>query len=99
MQDERKIELDEEEREILDAYERGELKPNADAHELAQYEAYAKASLAKKDKRINIRLSARDLEALQIRAIEEGIPYQTLIASVLHKFATGRLIDTRAAKE
>ncbi|OWY64261.1 antitoxin [cyanobacterium TDX16] len=96
MRSKRKILLDEEEKEVLEAYERGELKPNADAKELARYQAYAKTSLAKKDKRINIRLSSHDLEAIQVLAVEEGIPYQTLIASVLHKFATGRLVDKRS---
>ena len=45
----------------------------------------------KKDRRLNIRLSSKDLEAIQKRALAEGLPYQTLIASLLHKYATGRL--------
>ncbi len=45
----------------------------------------------KKDKRVNIRISSRDLEAIQTRAVENGIPYQTLMASVLHRFVAGRL--------
>ncbi len=52
----------------------------------------------KKDKRINIRISSKDLEALQRRAIQEGIPYQTLVSSVLHKFASGSLKDVAANK-
>jgi len=52
----------------------------------------------KKDKRINIRLSGRDLSALQRRAMEEGIPYQTLVASVLHKYVSGRLYDRSTNK-
>ncbi len=85
--------LDQEEREILEAFERGELKsiPQKTA-ELKRHRAYAAATF-KKDKRINIRLGQRDLEALQKRALAEGMPYQTLIASVLHKFADGRLIE------
>lgn len=47
-----------------------------------------------KDKRINIRVSSRDLEDIQMRAAEEGMPYQTLIASVLHMFVRDRLIET-----
>ena len=46
---------------------------------------------SRRDRRINIRISTRDLDAIQKRALEEGLPYQTLIASVLHKYATGRL--------
>lgn len=47
----------------------------------------------RKDRRLNIRLSSKDLEAIQIRALEEGLPYQTLISSLLHKYAAGRLKD------
>jgi len=85
--------LDKEEREILEAFERGELKsiPNKTA-EVMRHREYAAATF-KKDSRINIRLARRDLDALQKRALSEGIPYQTLIASVLHKFADGRLIE------
>jgi len=54
---------------------------------------YARTALAK-DRRVNVRLSSRDLEELQARAAEEGMPYQTLLSSVLHKFVTGRLTDT-----
>ena len=52
--------------------------------------SYAKATF-RKDRRLNIRLSSKDLEAIQKRALAEGLPYQTLIASLLHKYATGRL--------
>jgi predicted DNA binding CopG/RHH family protein len=48
-----------------------------------------------KNKRINIRLSAQDLEGIQQRALEEGMPYQTLIASVIHKYVAGGLTDRR----
>jgi len=57
-----------------------------------QYRAYARETF-RKDRRVNIRLAGRDLEALQKRALIEGMPYQTLIASVLHKFAAGRLVE------
>jgi predicted DNA binding CopG/RHH family protein len=63
--------------------------------EIARYAASATVTLTK-DKRINIRLSSRDLEDVQTRAAEEGMPYQTLIASVLHKYVSGRLIETSA---
>ncbi len=52
----------------------------------------------KKDARINIRLTSKDLRALQLRALKEGIPYQTLVSSVLHKFADGQLVDKPANK-
>ena len=85
--------LDEEEKEILESFERGEWLPVADQEaESERYQTYAKATF-KKDKRVNIRISRKDLEAIQKRALEEGIPYQTLMASILHKFVSGRLVD------
>jgi len=81
------------EEDILASFERGEWQsvPNL-KNEIARYAASAAATLTK-DKRINIRLSSRDLEDVQTRAAEEGMPYQTLIASVLHKYVSGRLIE------
>jgi hypothetical protein len=58
--------------------------------ERAWYSRYAKATF-RKDRRLNIRLSSKDLEAIQKRALAEGLPYQTLISSLLHKYASGRL--------
>ncbi len=83
--------LDAEEREILEAFEAGELKSVANKEaELKKHQEYALATF-KKDQRINIRISSRDLQALKKRALVEGIPYQTLIASVLHKYVDNRL--------
>jgi predicted DNA binding CopG/RHH family protein len=90
---EKNIQLDEFEREALEAFERGVLRPIGTKASLAKFKAAAKATSAK-DKRINIRLSSPDLQGLQVRALEEGLPYQTLIASVLHKYVSGRLIDS-----
>ena len=75
---------------ILEAYEKGELESIATREELARLKAGARAT-AIKDRRVNIRLSSGDLSDIQVRALEEGLPYQTLIASVLHKYVTGRL--------
>ena len=79
---------------ILESFESGEWKsvPNLE-DEIARYASSAAETLTK-DKRINIRLSSRDLEDIQMRAAEEGMPYQTLIASIVHKYASGRLIET-----
>ena len=52
--------------------------------------------ILKKDKRVNLRMSSKDLEAIKTYAVEEGLPYQTLMSSVLHKFVTGRLVDRQA---
>jgi predicted DNA binding CopG/RHH family protein len=84
------LELDEYETEVLDAYENGHLESVATRDELTKLRAAARAT-AIKDRRVNIRLSAGDLQDIQARALEEGMPYQTLIASVLHKYVTGRL--------
>jgi predicted DNA binding CopG/RHH family protein len=65
--------------------------------EIKRHQAMAEATF-KKDARINIRLSSRDLRALQVRALQEGMPYQTLVSSVLHKFVEGQLIDRSANK-
>ena len=85
--------LDVEEQSILNAYEAGALTSVASKAELAKFKAAAR-STAVKDKRVNIRLSSGDLSDIQIRALQEGVPSQTLIASVLHKYVTGRLSDT-----
>ncbi|MDR5860425.1 MULTISPECIES: hypothetical protein [Halomonas] len=83
--------LDKEERELLEAFEEGELKRVPDAERTQQrHQQYAEA-MFKKDARINIRLSSRDLRGLQKKALAEGIPYQTLVASILHKYVEGRL--------
>lgn len=89
------MKLDKEEKEILKAYERGEFKsiPNL-KKEIARYREYAKYTL-QKNKRINIRISQRDLIHLQRKAVEEGLPYQTLISSILHKYINGNLVEKR----
>ncbi|MFZ1402742.1 MAG: antitoxin, partial [Anaerolineae bacterium] len=56
------------------------------------YQAYARATF-RKDRRVNIRLTEKDLVGLQLRALEEGLPYQTLMASILHKYVVGRLVE------
>ena len=90
MNDEKRLE-----EEILASFDRGEWKPvRNQKREMGRLRASAEATLLK-NKRVNIRLSARDLERLQARAAEEGIPYQTLMASVLHKFVSGRLVEPK----
>lgn len=87
------LKLDQEEQEILEAFESGRLKPVMDKDaELKKHREYAAATL-KKDARITIRISSRDLEALRKHAYIEGIPYQTLVSSILHKFVNGRLVE------
>ena len=81
--------LDAEELELLKTFEEGSLIPTSKTVH-AKYKAYTKSHLAK-TKNVNIRLSERDVLGLKVKALEEGIPYQTLMTSVLHKFVGGRL--------
>lgn len=83
--------LSSEEREILEAFEKGKLKRSKKATDTQRrHREYAEA-MFRKDARINIRLSSKDLRGLQKKALAEGIPYQTLVASILHKYLEGRL--------
>jgi predicted DNA binding CopG/RHH family protein len=85
--------LDRHEKQVLSAFEAGKLKSTVTSEaSLRRYREYARATLSK-NKRVNIRLSTPDLSEIQSRAAEEGIPYQTLIASVLHRFVAGRLTE------
>ena len=85
------IKLDKEEKALIKSIENGDWKsvPNVEKEKL-RYQAYAKASL-RKDQRVNIRISQNDLTMLKMKAVEEGLPYQTLMSSVLHKYAMGRI--------
>jgi predicted DNA binding CopG/RHH family protein len=85
--------LDPEEREFLGNYDRGEWRSIDNFEgEARRFREYVRATV-RKDARVNIRISSKDLEALQKKALEEGIPYQTLIASILHKYISGRFVD------
>ena len=89
------LKLDREEQELLASVEAGEWESVPNVREaIRRHREYARNTL-KKDRRVNIRISSRDLEDIQARAVEEGIPYQTLMASVLHKYVSGRLIETQ----
>jgi len=85
----------EEEREILDSFERGEWVPVKDlSRRKRELIRYARNTL-KKDKRLNIRISERDLNELQKKAVSEGLPYQTFVSSIIHKFVNGKLVETK----
>ena len=80
---------DDDERDLIAAYESGEFRPVKDQQGAKQTAVEAARRYLRKDARVNIRLSTADLEMLKRRAAEEGLPYQTLIASVLHKYVSG----------
>lgn len=88
-------EFDKEEKEILESFERGEWKSVPHLNERKkQLKEYTRATL-RKDKRLNIRISKRDLNELQRRAVHEGLPYQTYISSLLHKFVNGHFVERK----
>ncbi|MBL0177372.1 MAG: antitoxin [Ignavibacteria bacterium] len=87
------MKLTQEEKLLLDSVEKGEWKRVPDSErEAARYADVARATM-RKDKRVNIRMSERDLLRFQKTAVHEGLPYQTLISSVLHKYINGRLVE------
>jgi len=89
----KQIKLDNEENELLKSYKGEEWRSVGQVEaEKERYQGYARATF-RKDTRVNIRISSKDLEAIQKKAMEEGIPYQTLMASILHKFVSGRLVE------
>ena len=85
------------EQEMLLAFESGLLSSELTEAKKARLSRAADESL-KKDKRINIRIASRDLEALQRLALREGVPYQTLISSILHKYVSGQLAEPQPPK-
>lgn len=91
------VKLDKEEKKLLEAYEKGEFESVLTPARKEKLQEAA-ATTFKKDKRINIRISRRDLDAIQKRALIEGIPYQTLVSSILHKYISGSLRDVTANK-
>lgn len=87
--------LDKTERELLESYENEEWSSVENLEsEKSRYEEIARYTI-QKNKRINIRISERDLNGIKLKAIEEGVPYQTLISSLLHKFVSGRLVEKK----
>jgi len=87
------IDFTKEEKIFLESYDRDEWKiRQKQKKEISRYQQIAKNTF-RKDSRINIRMSSKDIQAIQLKAREEGIPYQTLISSVLHKYVAGRLSE------
>ena len=82
-----------EEKELLNSIENDEWKSVRNKKDLMDKLQNAAKSTMLKDQRMNIRIAKKDLEGLKTKALEEGIPYQTLVSSVLHKYVIGKLID------
>ncbi len=87
--------ISEEERDIISRFERDELRPAADAEREIEAACLAARSTFNKSRRVNLRVTERDFNLAHSRAREEGIPYQTLLSSVIHKYLSGRLVEKR----
>ena len=87
--------LDAEEREILERFERDGLRRTADTADEIEAARRAARATFNKTRRVNLRVTERDFNLAHSRAREEGIPYQTLLSSVIHKYLSGRLSEKR----
>jgi predicted DNA binding CopG/RHH family protein len=83
--------LDQEEKDLMESIEREEWRSVKNIKQEKEKAIAAARNTLKKDKRINLRLTQKDYRQIQIKAIEEGIPYQTLISSIVHKYLNGSL--------
>jgi len=89
---------DDNDEEIIDSIESGEWKSISNFEDMKRDLMMAASETALKDYRISVRISKRDAEALKTKALEEGIPYRTLVAGILHKYVTGKLSDSSKRK-
>jgi predicted DNA binding CopG/RHH family protein len=93
----KKKNVNNEEKDILDSYEQGQWRPVKNRRrEIKKLQQYARNTL-QKDKRINIRMSSKDLDRVRLIATQQGIPYQTLISSIVHKYVSGYLKEKETA--
>ena len=90
------MKLDKEERNILDAYDKGKLKLSSPSkREMEKIQAMAEQTF-RKDRRVTIRLYDHDLKGVQKKAMEKGMPYQTLISAMIHQYVEGDLVERQA---
>ncbi len=87
------FDIEQHEEEILADFEKGTFVSVDNLDEEMQLARQAASNFIKRDSRVNIRISSADLNMIRRIAIQEGLPYQTLLASIIHKFAAGRLVD------
>ncbi len=86
--------IDQEEKDLMSSIENDEWQPVRNIDQEKEKAVAAARNTLKKDKRINLRLTQKDYHQIQIKAIEEGIPYQTLISSLVHKYLNGSLASS-----
>jgi predicted DNA binding CopG/RHH family protein len=89
--------LDDEEKDILESYENGEWVSVKDSKkEINKLQQCAKDTL-NQNKRVSIRMTSKDLDQVQLIAVQEGIPYQTLVSNIIHKYVSGYLVERKKA--
>jgi len=86
--------LDSEEKELIESLESDNWKSAGDIDNWKTLLSKTAANTLTKDQRMNIRITKNDLDGIKLRAVEEGIPYQTLVASIIHKYVTGKLCES-----
>jgi len=92
------IDLDKDELDILESFERGEWQPIPDKeNEIKRHQTIARATF-EPEQSLNIRISVKDLNALQKLALVEGVPYRIFVSSIIHKYASGYLVDVAHAE-
>ena len=88
--------LDGEEQKLMESLEKDNWKPTKNLEGWKTLLSKTATNTLTKDQRMNIRISKKDLESIKLKAMEEGLPYQTLVASIIHKYVTGRLTEKQA---
>ena len=89
--------LDTEEKNLIESLEKDGWKPVKDLDAWKTKLSKTATNTLTKDQRMNIRITKSDFDGIKVRAVEEGIPYQTLVASIIHKFLTGRLVEKQVS--
>jgi len=88
--------LDKEEQKLIESLENDGWKPTENLESWKNLLSKAAANTLNKDQRMNIRITKNDLDGIKLKAMEEGLPYQTLVTSVINKYVTGRLTEKQA---
>jgi len=88
--------LDKEEQSLIESLEKDGWKPVKDIESWKTLLSKTAANTLTKDQRMNIRITKNDLDSIKLKALEEGLPYQTLVASIIHKYLTGKLTEKQA---
>jgi len=88
--------IDTEEQNLIESLEKNGWKPVKNLENWKTLLSKTAANTLTKDQRMNIRITRNDLDSIKLKALEEGLPYQTLVASIIHKYITGKLIEKQA---